>query len=53
MPNYSNYLDGFLMIHFYYFDQMITLINLEIISINNTKTQNIYQKLKKMVRCHF
>ena len=37
----------------YYFDQRITLRNLEIISINNIKTKNLHQKLKKMVRCHF
>ena len=31
------FIDGLLMIHFYYFDQRITLRNLEIISINSIK----------------
>ena len=33
------FIDGLFMIHFYYFDQRITLKNLEIISINNVKTK--------------
>ena len=42
-----------LMIHFYYFDQRITFRNFKVISTNNIKTQNLRQKLKKMVCCHF
>ena len=55
LGNYPSHLfiDGLLMINFYYFDQRITLRNLEIIPINNVKTYNLHQKLKKMVRCHF
>ena len=55
LGNYPSHLfiDGLLTINFYYFDQRITLRNLEIIPINNVKTYNLHQKLKKMVRCHF
>ena len=32
------FIDGLLMIHFYYFNQRITLRNLEIFSISNIRT---------------
>ena len=42
-----------LMIHFYSFKQKIMFKSLKIISISNTKTQNLHRKLRKMVHCHF